>query len=53
MKKWTMVLVYMAYAVAILAITEAIREGMYINGIISSFVMVWLGYKLKAEIENL
>ena len=53
MKKWTIVLVYMAYIVAVLAIVEGIREGMYINGIASSLVMVWLGNKLKAETENL
>lgn len=53
MKKWTMILVYMAYIVAVLAIVEAIREGVYINGIISSLVMVWLGNKLKAETDNL
>lgn len=53
MKKWTMVLVYMAYIVAVLAVIEGIRKGMCISGIVSSLVMVWLGNKLKAEIENL
>ena len=53
MKKWTMILVYMAYAIAVLAIIEGIREGMYLNGIAGSLVMVWLGNKLKAETENL
>lgn len=53
MKKWTMVLVYMAYAVAVLAIIEGISKGMYINGIAGSLVMVWLGNKLKTETKNL
>lgn len=53
MKKWTMVLVYMAYAVAVLAIIEGISQELYINGIAGSLVMVWLGNKLKTETKNL
>ena len=53
MKKWTMILVYVAYAVAVLAIIEGISKQMYINGIVVSLIMVWLGNKLKAETENL
>lgn len=52
MKKWTMFLVYMAYAVAVLAIVEGICKGMYINGIAVSLAMVWLGSKIKQEVEG-
>ena len=52
MKKWTMILVVMAYAVAVLAIIEGICKQMYITGIVASLAMVWLGSKLKQEADD-
>ena len=49
MKKWTMVLVYMAYTVAVLAIIEGFCKEMYINGIAVGYGLAWLGSKIKKE----
>ena len=53
MKKWTMILVYMTYAIAVLAIIEGLSTGMYISGVAASIFLMWLGNNLKEETKNL
>ena len=52
MKKWTILLAFMAYATSVAAIVEGIVKGMYVNGIIAAAFMFWLGANLHREAKR-
>ena len=52
MKKWTILLAFMAYATSVAAIVEGIAKGMYVNGIIAAAFMFLLGANLYREAKR-
>lgn len=52
MKKWTMILVYIVYAIAVLAIIEGIYKEMYTNGIVTCLGLLWLANWLKQDVDD-
>jgi hypothetical protein len=52
MKRWTMLLAFMAYATCVAAIIEGICKQMYVNGIIAAAFMFWLGANLYREAKR-
>lgn len=52
MKRWTILLAFMAYATSVAAIVEGIAKGMYVNGIIAAAFMFWLGANLYKEAKR-